>query len=436
MLVSLRVAVALLVAQATSAFAEAPRSIVGFRVEGHSKVSSRTLGYLTHVHLGDQISAEDLPAIQTALISSELFKSAIVRLEDAPGGAIVVATLDDKWSWIAAPTLYVSPTTRAFGGGFVENDFGGRDQKLLLYGQLGTQRSLVFGTFLDPAVHGTKLTYRIDLYAEHKVVDEYANPPNLPTSLAVTRETTQTFLDAGALVWWSFRWWLVGDFRLRGAYVYYRDPHDPNTGVAAPAPETDGWDVSAQARLTLDRRINRFGVRWGPYVQLELEQSVPGLDSYGFEIGLVRAYYSWRLFCEHELELRVIGNAGYHLPLNEELTLGGATDLRGYDVDQFRGDVTGVVRAEYSVPIVRWWVLAFRALAFCDSGYSGFHFRRGSDRDYLPGDLGAGVFRDDVGGGLRVYVENIVVPLLGLDVGYGIQGHSPELYFELGLTDF
>jgi hypothetical protein len=29
-----------------------------------------------------------------------------------------------------------------------------------------------------------------------------------------------------------------------------------------------------------------------------------------------------------------------------------------------------------------------------------------------------------------------VLPLLGLDVGYGIEGKSPELYFEVGLTDF
>jgi hypothetical protein len=29
-----------------------------------------------------------------------------------------------------------------------------------------------------------------------------------------------------------------------------------------------------------------------------------------------------------------------------------------------------------------------------------------------------------------------VLPLLGLDVGYGIEGRRPEVYFEVGLTDF
>jgi hypothetical protein len=44
--------------------------------------------------------------------------------------------------------------------------------------------------------------------------------------------------------------------------------------------------------------------------------------------------------------------------------------------------------------------------------------------------------RSDVGAGLRVYLNNIVLPLLGLDYGYGIEGHSSEIYFEVGLTDF
>ena len=35
-----------------------------------------------------------------------------------------------------------------------------------------------------------------------------------------------------------------------------------------------------------------------------------------------------------------------------------------------------------------------------------------------------------------MYVNSVVLPLLGFDVGYGIEGHSPEVYFELGLTDF
>lgn len=416
-----------------------PHKIVGFRARGKTKVTDRTIGYLAHVRLGDAITSADVHTLEVALISSELFESATVTLEDAADGSgvIVVATLDDKWSWIAAPTLYLLPTNKAFGVGFVENDLGGHDQKLLLYGQLGTQTSLLFATFLDPAYHGSKLTYRVDLYLERRYIDEYANPVGDPTSQTVARSTRQVFLDAGALIGWTFKWWLVADLRLRGAYVTFRDAHDPNTGAALLAPEKDGWDVTVQPRLTLDHRTHRFGVTTGGYLQVMWDQALPLLDSYGYGDGLVRGYYSWRLFAEHQLEVRGIASVGYHLPIHEELALGGVSDLRGYPTDQFRGDLNLVARVEYSVPLVKWKMFAFRGLAFYDTGYDRFVAPRDlNERLYLPTQLHRGFVRNDVGGGFRVYVKSIVLPLLGFDVGYGLESKAREIVFELGLTDF
>jgi len=422
---------------AVRADTDVPRPVVGFRVRGHSKLTERTLGYLTHVGIGELKSDADIPEIDQALHTSELFETIAVTLEAAPGGVLVVATLEDKHSWIIAPTAFVLPGNRAFGVGFAENDLGGEDAKLLLYAQIGDHTSFGFGTYLDPAWRGTKLQFRVDLYPLRRQIVEYENLPSAPRSQAVARQTEFTFLDAGVLVGWAFHWWLVADFRFRGAYQYFRNSVDATMNPVK-IPEKDGWDIGVQSRLTLDARGHHYGLTWGPYLQLQLEKSVPGLDSYGYGDFLLRAYYSWALFCEHELEIRSTASAGYHLPLNEDLSLGGVGDLRGYNVDQFRGDVRATFRAEYSVPITRWRFLSFRALGFWDTGYIGNHFQRTSgDRDYLPTQLdGTHWWRNDVGVGLRIYVSSIVLPLLGLDFGYGIEGHSPEIYFEVGLTDF
>ena len=114
---------------------------------------------------------------------------------------------------------------------------------------------------------------------------------------------------------------------------------------------------------------------------------------------------------------------------------GGATDLRGYELDQYRGDSVGVLRGEYSVPMFKWWLFKFRGLAFYDTGVATFEHPR-MDRNYLPDQLGRTFYGNDVGLGLRAYVKAVVLPLLGIDVGYGIEGRSPQVYFELGLTDF
>ena len=410
------------------------RHIAGFRARGKTKVTETTVGYLSHLRIGDPIRPTDVPIIEEALLSSELFETVKVTLEDSEDGVVVVATVEDKLSWFAAPTLYVLPTNRAVGVGYVENDFGGADQKFLLYGQVGTQTSLAFAAFLDPAVHGSKLTYRIDLYYERKYIDEYLNPANDPTSFAIARSSREQFFDGGALIGWNWRWWLGADARLRGGYVEYADIHDA-AGRPAVRPEKDGRDTTLQLHVTLDHRIHLFGVTWGPYVQLLLERSVPGLDDYDYASYLLRAYYSWHFWGEHELEVRGILNGGYNLPLQEEVALGGVSDLRGYDTDQFRGDFNAVLRLEYSLPITKYKIFAFRALGFYDGGYDTF-LRKATGRDYLPSELDVGFLRDDVGVGFRVYVKNVVLPLLGVDFGYGLEGHSPELYFELGLTDF
>ena len=420
------------------AHADSPRPIAGFRVRGDSKVQERTIEYLAHVHVGEPVSSADIPRLEEALVSSDLFETVKVTLEDTADGVLVVATVKDKLSWIVGPTIYLLPTNKAFGVGFVENDLGGRDQKLILYGQLGTQQSILFATFLDPSVHGTKWQYRVDTYLERRQIDEYANPLLDPTDQTIARTTQETFLDFGALVGYTFRWWAVASFRARGAYVYFRDPHDPQTGAPLASPEKDGWDVTTQARLTLDHRFHRFGVTWGPFLDLLVEPSVPGLDSYGYGNSLLRAYYSWLLFGEHQLEVRTIDFLGWRMPFHEDNALGGVGDLRGYPSDQFRGDLNLVWRAEYSVPMFQWWMFKFRGIGFYDWGYSTFLFPRpeGGDRHYLPGQLDRGFIRDDIGVGLRVYVKAVVLPLLGLDVAYGIEAKSPEIVFELGLTDF
>jgi len=416
---------------------DVPRKIVGFRVEGPSKLKVRALRYLAHLEEGKLVREADRPKIVRALITSELFEKVDVAFEDAPGGVTLVATLDDKHSWLVAPTFYWLSGKRSIGVGYAENNFFGLNQKLLLYGQLGERDSLFFGTFLDQNVRGSKLTVRVDLYLFRKLVDEYANPPGDTTSRDILRTTQSNYIGGGALLGWNFAWWLIGDLRLRGAYVYFRDPKAPD-GTPLPAPTTDGYDISVQPRITLDARHHHFGVTWGPYVQLVLDQTVPGLDDYDYSTALLRAYYSWRLNTSHQLELRTHLNVGRHLPMHEELTLGGVIDLRGYAVDQFRGDVRAMFRTEYSLPIAKWKFFAFRAIGFWDSGYIGYQFRDPDGRrSYLANQHNnADWFRNDVGLGLRIYIKRIVLPLLGLDFAYGIEGRAPEVYFQVGLTDF
>jgi outer membrane protein insertion porin family len=415
-----------------SAAARADR-IVGFRVRGDSKVTERTMERLSHVATGDEVGPGDLPQIRAALLSSELFTAVDVALEPAAGGVVVIATVDDKHSWVAAPTLFVLPGSFAVGAGFAENDFRGEDEKILLYGQLGTRETFFYGTFLVPQLGDTHLFARVDVLPSYRVSDEYDNTD--ARSPVIVRTSTETYLDAGLLGGYRFAWWLASDVRLRGAWLHYADAHAPDGG-ALPPPEVGGWDISLETHTLFDARAHRFGVTSGPFVLLYSNVTVPLVSTYTYALGSLHGGYAWRLFGEHELEVRAAGDLGWHMPFRQEVTLGGASDMRGYAFHQLRGDTLAGGRAEYSVPLFRYRPLAFRALTFFDTGYLALRHGGGNtQRDYLPVQHGAW-FRNAVGAGLRVYVKSVVLPLLGFDVGYGLESRSPEIYFELGLTDF
>ncbi|MCX5742289.1 MAG: BamA/TamA family outer membrane protein [Proteobacteria bacterium] len=415
---------------------ERPRPIVGFRATGDTKLTDRTLGELSHYELGDRVTILDIPELEEALRSSELFESSSVALELSRDGegVVVVATLDDKQSWIAIPALFVFTGSKAFGLGFAENNLAGENKKMLIYAQVGSSTTMFFATLLTPRVRGTRFSTRFDLYPLRRTLREYKNPADDPASTEVARISSVTFLNAGALLGYHWAWWFNTDARVRGASTTYENARGPDD-TPMPVPEKDGWDVSLQLRATLDARTFDRGVSEGTYLQLNLESSIPGFDSYGYQDYLLRAYHSFR-YHQHQLELRFLANAGYHLPLHDELSAGGTTDLRGYNFDQFRGDRRYVGRAEYSFAIARYRWLSLRGLGFYDATSIGFASPRAS-RAYLPtAGEGTRFFRTDAGGGIRIYVNNIVLPLLGFDIGYGFENKSTAFYLQVGLTDF
>ena len=102
----------------------APVRVIGFRTKGHTKLRARTLTYLSHVDVGDYVMQGDEPTLEAALMSSELFTSATVAFVPVDdNGVIVECTLDDKMSWIAAPTLFILPSHYSVGAGYAGREY-------------------------------------------------------------------------------------------------------------------------------------------------------------------------------------------------------------------------------------------------------------------------------------------------------------------------
>ena len=98
-----------------------------------------------------------------------------------------------------------------------------------------------------------------------------------------------------------------------------------------------------------------------------------------------------------------------------------------------------LANVEYSVPIFTIKGFSVRGLTFWDSAYTTFSRtdEMAAGRDYLPGSQVRGLdgFKNSVGVGTRFYLRQIVLPLLGLDFGYGLEARDYQVYLAIGLTD-
>ncbi|HET9625510.1 MAG TPA: BamA/TamA family outer membrane protein [Kofleriaceae bacterium] len=447
----------MLAASARLAAAEVVRDIV---VEGNTKTTTPTVELIARLDVGDDWQADSMERIKTFLQSSGLFSEIDGFTEpcgpdtspkcDEPGVRVHL-TVKDKHSWIIAPAFYNQPTNTGGGVGFGENNLFGENQKLLLYGQVATGDSFFIGAWVIPSIAGTRFYSQLDTYLKTSRVFEYEVPHGYTdASPAAIRQSRMNYLNAGYKLGVELFRGLKLDARLRGAHVNYQDVASLTNDARAfgpgvdvknpPKPGKEGWDVSNEISLQLDRRANWQGVETGYKYQTSVEYSVPKLGSdFHYWIYNLSLYRAWQVLEHHNLVLKGGFHLGHDLPFQQEFTMGGSS-MRGYVNSEFRGDLNVTANVEYSFPLFTVFGLSVRGLGFFDSGYTTFRDADNPERNYLAnsayGDNSKlAPFKNSVGVGIRLFLQQIVIPLLGVDFGYGLEARDFQMYLAIGLTD-
>lgn len=418
----------------------------------NSKTTDETVRFLAGVDEGDEFTPALVDQVRIDLISSGLFKEVQVSSAPVNGGVRLTIWARDKHSWAVAPTYYNQPTNRGGGLGFGENNLLGENKKLLLYAQVATGDSFFVAAYVDPSIRGTILSWQADLLLKRTRVIEYAPPDEFLESPLPVRRTKLNYLNGGLNLGLTLFRSATIRGRLRGAWVSYDETSwdalaDTSLLPAeVPDPGTGGWDISTEGMLDIDRRANFYGISSGTRLKLYYSRALPELGS-AFAYWYAGAHLTWarRFFDSHNLVLKLGGASGRDLPFQQEFSAGG-TDQRGYKNAHFRGDFKMASNIEYSAELFSIKGVSLRALAFHDSSYTAFtagdaHYASSLQRDYLhnyfPGRAGHGLrnWRNSVGLGTRLFIRQIVIPLLGLDVGYGLEGGDLEVYLAIGLSD-
>lgn len=418
-------------------------------VLGTEKTRPETVQDYSRLDAGDTVTPEELTRVERRLLATGLFQEVHVSTQPTGDGrARVVLQVQDKASWVVAPTFSVSNSNIGGGVLYAESNLWGRSKKFVAAVQVSTAESGLFVGFLDPNLFGfppLRLSFEGQLRSDR--VEEY-QPGASAKVPEVQRRTRLNSASAAS----ELSVMIAERVRVGAKYrLMLIDAMDPSqdTPVTVPAfePGPVQRDASLRLMMGIDTRQNLHAVMEGLNIEGSLELSNPGVGSqFRYQRFGLLYRHGLRFFEEHNLVLRGEVSLGVDLPFHQEF-VAGASSLRGFIYRQFRGDTRTSFTAEYHFPLFTVRSLSFRGVAFSDTGMLMW---RSIPEDRQLRDVTGRVVRgyledskDGVGGatvaqglglGLRLFLRSVVLPLVGVDVAYGVNSGEIRFYLVAGVS--
>ncbi|MCP3168740.1 BamA/TamA family outer membrane protein [Myxococcus qinghaiensis] len=418
-------------------------------VRGPEKTLPETVRAYSRIDAGDEITFEELDKVERRLVATGLFQEVKARVEPTgPNRVRLILEVEDKASWVVAPTFALSSDNVGGGLLYAENNLWGRAKKFATAAQVSTAESGIFAGYLDPNLFGLpQLRFSLEGQLRSDRMDEYQPGAGQedPTVVRRTRINSASISsEVGVMLFERVR--AAVKYRLMS--IDAKSP-DPEKEVTTPAFSTGPSQRDASLRLMvgIDTRQNLHAVMEGINLEASYEVSNPGVWSeFRYERFGLLYRHGLRLFEEHNLVLRGEAAAGVDLPFHQELVMGG-NGLRGFVHRQFRGDTRLSFIAEYHFPLFTIRSLSFRGVGFSDTGLMVWR-ELPEDRElrdvngrvvrgYLPDSrsgLKGATLAQGVGAGLRLYLRNLVLPLVGVDAAYGVNSGEFRFYLVAGVN--
>jgi len=430
--------------------------IVDIRVSGAQRTDESTIRSIAGLRIGDTMENDTLGLVRERLNTTGLFADVNVYWEAYGEGVRVNIAVKDKFPWAPVPTGSWSANNKSIGLVFVHGNLFGWGKQMAIGGRLAELDSGALLAYRDPALFGTWMYWEVKGLYQRQIIPEYD-----PGMLAPTAPFRQTTFDAfGGEASFGVAWfrrvktqltWRFDKVNLKNTQYY-----DAATGMVddptGGPPSTKGGNVAfGRAAVAFDWRAREQAVMTGPALGGNIDLGSP---AFGGAYKFWRASAFWeqgfRVFRLHNFVYSAGGTVSNNLPLWMDPYAGGS-NLRGYLVQQFRGDSQLNAKVEYHFPLFSIGSLDFRGLVFYDA--SAVWFRQLPPLDpYTPGyytrpdgDMrtynslytrqGLDLNRDlhtDVGAGLRFFLRSVAVPLIGIDVGYGLESNTPRFILVVG----
>ncbi len=396
----------LLLVAALPAAALAAGIVQEISVEGNARTSRDVIVRALGVRPGDPLDEDALPALRQRVYNLRLFRAVEIETRPASAGVVLAVSVEERWTLIPIPFVGASEGSVRAGLALFESNLLGRNKQLGLMGAYSSRGSAARLLYRDPAVLGTRGVLAVDLVAED-VEREQAD--GFDVRYAWRDRRLEASVRPGL--------WLTRRLAVRaGPFVLLRESRAVD-GYAAP-PEA-GRDLGVAADLELSGQDHRGWFDAGPLLRAYLRRSLPALGSdRRFAQASATGAWSIAALADHAASAALSGFVADGDPVLDAFALGGRPGSRGLREAGLWAERAITATLDYQVPLWRPGWGTVTALGFVDGGLATWRGDR--TRWVAPG------------AGLRVYLRNIALPAIGLDLAWSTAGRSVAPSFFLG----
>jgi outer membrane protein assembly factor BamA len=373
-------------------------------IEGLRKTREPVVRDLIPAAVGDTFTTATVQSVTDALVDSDLFAEVVVSAIPVEDGAELVVTVDEKWTIVPIP--FVSTNGSSFDGGLIllESNLFGRNKQLISAGFAGSGGVRGFFLYADPSVFGSSWSTSLSA-ATGRSGDSRERPDGV-----VLREYELDRRSVGFGIGYGF----TPDLRVRTSVRYETWTIRTDVPRAGQTPLEDdsffepGVSVSWDGTRAVDvLRVGPMIAAEGRYVTLEDGWESSGFASLGIPVAET-----------HGFRLLASGGVG-DVPTLAEQTISGRDGYRTLPYNAVTADRWGSGAVLYDLPVLSggWGALVI-----------SHYWEAGA---YTNDEVDPRLFWGP-GGGFRVYLRQVAIPALGLDLAYNVPDGGLVFSFTLG----
>jgi Outer membrane protein/protective antigen OMA87 len=365
--------------------------------EGNQRTKPAAMAELVGFRPGMRLSEIDPDAATQRLLKSGLFGKAELSCELAEEGVVIRVKVTEKWSFIPVPFAAVG--SESWSAGLAILDFNALGmRKTMLVGALATNLGLEGAlVYVDPRFAGSDIS--LSVYG--------SGGRNSKKAVASDGGGYASYLEELGVG--GLRVEYPGEGALKAKIecsLHYSGLGEESAALYGLEEEALSLDTAAGLTYDGQRSVDYFTV--GPYLKANYKHGFP-LEGYeGFDSLEASGLWTAPLFRGGFIELGASGRYG-DIPLQFQTLLSG----KGFRLLPQSGSYSSKALAAYvslEEALIRpsWGVITLGAF------YEGGVYETGLDA--APGLF---LFHGP-GGGLRLYLNKVALPAMGIDAGYNI----------------